>query len=165
MRGGYRAGGGRPKGSRDSKPRKGTEAQVEAEKIRQMLALGVQAKKKFYHEFLVRVANQDKKQTPLTLAEKNMMDKLAVELAAELKGEKPVAEAEKLSPLEYMLRVMNDPNEPDIARRDRLAIACAPYVHPRAGEIEGKKEGKEERAVEAARGKFKAGRAPLALVK
>lgn len=159
--GGYRPGGGRPKGVRDSKPRKGTAAQLEAEKIQQMLELGMKAKAKFYQEFLIRVSKGEK----LTLAEKNMMDKLAIELASGLKGEKPVEEAEKLDPLTYMLRVMNDPNETDKARRDRLAIAAAPYIHPKAGETEGKKDAKMERAKEAGRGKFQAGRPPIALVK
>src|SRR4029079_38223 len=34
------------------------------------------------------------------------------------------------SPLEYMLRVMHDENEP-LARRDYMAKAAAPYIHPR----------------------------------
>ena len=34
------------------------------------------------------------------------------------------------APLEYMLRVMHDENEP-IARRDDMAKAAAPYIHPR----------------------------------
>jgi phage terminase small subunit len=74
------------------------------------------------------------------------------------------AAAENLTPLEYMLRVMNDPTESK-ERRDRLAVAAAPFVHARKGEGEGKKEGKSDRAKEAAMGKFKAGRPPLALVK
>jgi len=161
MRGGYRPGGGRPKGVKDSKPRKGTEAQVEAEKIRQMLALGTKAKAKFYQEFLIRVSKNEK----LTLAEKNMMDKLAVELAANVAGEQPLAEAEKLDPLSYGLKIMNDPNEPK-DRRDRMAIALLPYLHPRKGEAgTGKKDEQGDRAATAAKGKFKTGRAPLALVK
>src|SRR5215831_115582 len=43
----------------------------------------------------------------------------------------------KATPLEYMLAVMQDPTA-DALRRDRMAIAAAPYVHPRAGET-GKK--------------------------
>jgi len=39
----------------------------------------------------------------------------------------------KQTPLEYMLAVMTDPTA-DALRRDRMAIAAAPYVHPRAGE-------------------------------
>ncbi len=164
MKGGYRPGSGRPKGIIETKPRKKSEAQEEAEKIRQMLALGMQAKKKFYHEFLVRVANQDKKQVPLSIAEKNLMNKLAIELAAELKDPAEPGESEGLDPLTYMLRVMNDTKE-DPAVRRQMAAAAAPYCHPRKGEGEGKKEGKAERAVEAGKGKFRAGRAPLALVK
>ena len=34
------------------------------------------------------------------------------------------------APLEYMLRVMHDENE-TIARRDDMAKAAAPYIHPR----------------------------------
>ena len=34
------------------------------------------------------------------------------------------------APLEYMLRVMHDESEP-IARRDDMAKAAAPYIHPR----------------------------------
>ena len=34
------------------------------------------------------------------------------------------------APLEYMLRVMHDENEP-IARRDDMAKAAAPYIHSR----------------------------------
>ena len=34
------------------------------------------------------------------------------------------------SPLEYMIRVMRDNNEP-LARRDDMAKAAAPYIHPR----------------------------------
>ena len=59
-----------------------------------------------------------------------------------------------LEPLEYMLLVMNDPAaEPE--RRDRLAIAAAPYVHARAVEgKKGKKEEQAERAKAAASGRF-----------
>jgi hypothetical protein len=46
----------------------------------------------------------------------------------------------KPTPLEYMLSVMND-NEADISRRDRMAIAAAPYVHGRPPEADlGKKQ-------------------------
>ena len=33
-------------------------------------------------------------------------------------------------PLEYMLKVMRDPREP-AARRDEMAKAAAPYLHPK----------------------------------
>jgi len=46
----------------------------------------------------------------------------------------------ELSPLAYMLSVMND-NKADLTRRDRMAIAAAPYVHGRSPEVQpGKKE-------------------------
>ena len=164
-KGGFRPGGGRPKGVKDSKPRKGTPAQAEAEKIRQMLALGMQAKKKFYHEFLVRVANQDKKQIPLSIAEKNLMNKLAIELAAELNEGEPRGESEGLQPLEYMLRVMNDPRE-DAAVRRQMAAAAAPYCHPRKGEAgTGKKDEQADRAKTAGNGRFAPSKPPLSLVK
>jgi phage terminase small subunit len=44
----------------------------------------------------------------------------------------PLAKQE--SPLDYMLSVMNDVDA-DVARRDRMAIAAAPFVHSRVGEI------------------------------
>ena len=51
-----------------------------------------------------------------------------------------VASGEEL-PLEYMLRVMNDP-QADPQRRDLMAKAAAAYVHPRLNSTEvGGKEG------------------------
>ncbi len=45
-----------------------------------------------------------------------------------------------VTPLEYMLAVMNDPDA-DPNRRDRMAIAALPFVHVRATERQlGKKE-------------------------
>jgi len=35
-----------------------------------------------------------------------------------------------ITPLEYMLQVLRDPRA-DTARRDQMAIAAAPYIHPR----------------------------------
>ena len=77
---------------------------------------------------------------------------------------KKEAEAANMDPLDYMLKVMNDPDaEPE--RRDRMAIAAAPFVHPRKGEGKGKKDERDERAKAAGSGKFAAGRAPISLVK
>lgn len=62
-----------------------------------------------------------------------------------------IAQARKL-PLAYMLDVMNDP-EVDQARRDRMAIAAAPFVHRRAAEEEkGKKEQRQAEAATAQTG-------------
>jgi hypothetical protein len=64
------------------------------------------------------------------------------------------AQPENLDLLAYMLRVMNDPGaEPE--RRDRMAIAAAPFMHPRATDVaKGKKELQAERAKAAASGRF-----------
>lgn len=65
------------------------------------------------------------------------------------------------TPLEHMLMVMNDINESS-ARRDRMAIAAAPFVHPRAGES-GKKEAKAEAAKRAGTGRFAPSAPPRAV--
>ncbi|MGE0653301.1 MAG: hypothetical protein AB7P12_16390, partial [Alphaproteobacteria bacterium] len=91
-RGGYRPGGGRPKGSKNLK----------------------------------------------TLAREGAVD-----------GSADAEISEGLTPLEYMLKVMRDDGaEP--GRRDRMAIAAAPFVHGRIAERAGK-PGKREQAKEAAR--------------
>lgn len=51
-----------------------------------------------------------------------------------------------MSPLEYMLSVMNDP-EAEKERRDRMAQAAAPYVHSKAAEAAPNK--KEQRQANA----------------
>ena len=83
------------------------------------------------------------------------------EIPADIKAE---AAAQNLSPLDYMLKVMNDPKA-DSVRRDRMAACAAPFVHPKAGESKGKKEQREERAKAASSGKFAAGAPPLTRVK
>src|SRR3954470_14257389 len=58
----------------------------------------------------------------------------------------------RLSPLDYMLAVMND-LDADPAQRDRMAIAAAPYIHVRAADAKpGKKEAAEQAALTAERG-------------
>jgi len=42
---------------------------------------------------------------------------------------------EGLTPLEYMLAVLRD-EEADPERRDRMAAAAAPYIHPRLANVE-----------------------------
>jgi len=59
-----------------------------------------------------------------------------------------------LSPLEYMLSVMND-DQAERDRRDKMAIAAAPYVHAKADEAKaGKKEQKQQAAEQVAKGRF-----------
>lgn len=70
------------------------------------------------------------------------------------------AVAENMTPLAYMLKVMNDPSETDKARKDRMAVSAAPYMHPRKGEGAGKKEEKSSRAKTAGEGRFKASAPP-----
>jgi len=48
-----------------------------------------------------------------------------------------------------MLHVMNDPSA-DVARRDRMAIAAAPFVHARAGDAPMGKKAKAQAAAESA---------------
>ena len=58
----------------------------------------------------------------------------------------------RMPPLDYMLSVMNDPGVDD-ARRDRMAIAAAPYVHTRVADVKpGKKEEAKQAALTAERG-------------
>ena len=52
----------------------------------------------------------------------------------------------ELNPLEYMLQVMNDPSV-DPQRKDRMAVAAAPYVHTKKTDAPlGKKEAADELA-------------------
>jgi len=167
-RGGYRPNSGPKKGAK-YRPRAGKKTKptprkpkppiepTEADKIRQMLAMGTKVSARLYQEFLQRVGRGEK----LTLAEKKMMEKLGEELAAEINGEKApeAVEAGEMSPLELMLKGMRDPNEPKETRY-RLAIAAAPFVHPRKGEGQGKKEDKAERAKQAGAGRFRASAPP-----
>jgi hypothetical protein len=73
------------------------------------------------------------------------------------------AASENLTPLEYMLKIMRDPNE-DADRRARMAIAAAPFCHSRKGEGSGK-EDKAERAKQASSGKFAPSKPPIKLIK
>lgn len=68
-------------------------------------------------------------------------------------------------PLEYMLRVVRD-HTADPSRRDRLAVAAAPYCHAKVGES-GKKDAAKEAAKQAAGGRLRAQKVPpkLAIVK
>lgn len=53
---------------------------------------------------------------------------------------KKAARQSGMTPLDYMLTVMND-SESDSDRRDRMAIAAAPYVHEKPSDRTlGKKE-------------------------
>jgi hypothetical protein len=168
MRGGWRN-GGRPKGSKNSGPRKGSKAYealrkkprkrkdtpapepTEADKIKRILDLGEQAKKKTLQEFIIRVANQDGMQVPLTLAEKRHMDKIGAEIKAELKpdGPKPDGEKTDLEAHEYLRQVWNDPN---VETSLRIRAAEIAFKGPE-GKL-GKKELKDGKAKEVGAGRF-----------
>ncbi len=83
-------------------------------------------------------------------------------LVAEAKREAPKVGK---TPLEYMLDVMNDA-EGDPDRRDKMAIAAAPYVHAKAEALaEGKKAQRQANAEQAASGgRFAAPSAPKLVV-
>lgn len=73
---------------------------------------------------------------------------------------------EQQTPLEFLLSVMNDPSQP-ARRRDKCAIAAAPYIHPRVVTDNAKlgiKERRQIAAEEALRnGKFASADPPLAV--
>ena len=67
-----------------------------------------------------------------------------------------------MSPLDFMLKVMRDPNA-DPLRRDRMAMASAPFIHLKAAEAKiGKREEAKRKAAEVGAGgsKFSAPAAP-----
>jgi len=70
---------------------------------------------------------------------------------------KTKAEELGVTPLEYLLSVMNDP-EAEKDRRDRAAIAAARYMH-KLGDRNAKEE-KDAKAKKAGSGKFEAGKKP-----
>ncbi len=80
MRGGYRPGAGRKKGP-PKPPKEKSQAAIDREQIRALLATGTKARAKIYQDYLVRISKGD----PLTMPEKQLMVKLGAELAAEVK--------------------------------------------------------------------------------
>lgn len=156
-KGGYRPGAGRKKGSKDKEPRKPSEAQAEARRIKEMLAYDIKAKARFYQEFLQRVSKGE----TLTTAEKKMMDKLAGELAAATEAEERRDKTTDVEAAEFLRQVWNDPKV-EIS----LRIRAAEIVFRGIGEGRiGKKDARGERAKAAGAGKFAAGKAPLKVVK
>ena len=69
-----------------------------------------------------------------------------------------------LTPLEFMLRIMRDESE-DPKIRAQMAYYAAPYVHPKADKLAGKKEALEEKAKAAGKGRFAACPAPFKVLK
>jgi len=165
MRGGYRPGTGRPKGAKDSKPRKNSNKKNESgksdkKKIQELLKLGTKAKAKMYQEFLLRISKNEK----LSVSEKRLMDKIGAELETEMKeADKPDLDnldAKDVDAADFLRGVWNDPSV-EIA----LRVRAAEIVFRGDGEKKGKKNEKTDRAKSAGAGKFAPGHAPLELVK
>lgn len=159
--GGYRPGSGRKKGSKDKKPRGTPKPPAsDAEKIRQMLAMGTKAKARFYQEFMQRVARGEK----LSVSEMRMMDKIGLEIAEVVglgEGKPPVTmETIELEAPQYLRRVWNDPNIETVLR-----IRAAEIIVKGDGGEKGIKEKRNERAKTAGSGKFRASVPPLRVVK
>lgn len=70
-----------------------------------------------------------------------------------------------LTPLDYMLTVMNDEKSDD-NRRDRMAVAAAPFVHAKAEAADASKKAQRQATAEksASEGKFAAPGAPKLVV-
>ena len=77
-------------------------------------------------------------------------------------GDHPPQVPETRDPLEYMLAVMNDPTA-DKERRDRMALAAAPFLHSKVGES-GKKQQRSAAAKTASTGRFAPSAPPPRLV-
>lgn len=78
----------------------------------------------------------------------------------------PASDAPPLdTPLGFMLAVMNDENA-DEGRRDKMAIAAAPFMHPRMADNRfGKRDGEKEAATRAGKvGRFATPATPPQLV-
>jgi hypothetical protein len=152
-RGGYRPGAGRKKGKK-------TDLEKNPEKL--VLLSKAEEFAIFYKGILARAA-QGKKPTA---AESQKMQQLAAELTKtyEAGGENEGKPIEELLPLEFMLKIMNDPKE-NKELRSRMAIAAAPFCHARIADGKGKKQEKDEKARDAGKGKFAPGRPPISLVK
>jgi hypothetical protein len=156
-KGGYRAGAGRPKGTKETKPRRNKVVrQIDDENIKRMLALGLEAKTTLYQEFIDRV----KKGETLSIVEKRMMEGIGKALVDELDANRMKAEPENLGADEFLKGVWNNPMV-DIS----LRIRAAEVVFRSTADTKGKKEIKEDRAKSAGLGKFSPGRAPLIMVK
>jgi hypothetical protein len=157
-KGGYRPGAGRPKGIKETKPRRRKGGlpppePTEAEKIEKMLSYGTRAKAKLYQDYLQRIGQGG----ALSVTEKKHMDKLGAELEAEIKGDEP-PDVNKLDleAYDYLRQVWNDPSI-----EVSLRIRAAEIVFKGAEEKRGKKDEKADRAKAAGSGKFAASKPPM----
>ena len=173
-KGGYKAGGGRPRGVKDGHRRtrpknlkykvKPKEKKVEEEVV---------IKKKLGRPKKVVVAEVVKEK----VAKKRVVkERIAKPPVVETKPQEPIqppipvtgnavneaiANGEELDSLAYAMKIINDPTaDPDL--RSRLAIAALPYQHARVDGV-GKKQAKEDAAKSAGGGRFAQGKPPSGL--
>lgn len=157
--GGYRPGAGRPRLTEEEKARR-----AELRKAG-LLPPGRITKKMAERQAAARIekvkgAKPAKKAAPKKTAPVKAATPAVLADPPEVPGE-VVAEAAAfdMDPLTYMLTVMRD-READPIRRDRMAIAAAPFVHPRKEPVgQGKKEAVAD-AAKAAASKFRPVQAP-----
>lgn len=159
--------GGRPEKTADFNGRKLTAKQIMDETGLSYMAVY----RKYFQRKNVKPAKVAKrgarKKEKLAIAEKDVPapakpDEATVDPQGKAADSSIVAE-KKQTPLEYMLSVLNDPTVED-NRRDRMAAAAAPYLHPKANVDKNKKEHANDRAAEAGKGKFATGRAPKVVI-
>jgi phage terminase small subunit len=151
-RGGYRPGAGRKKGSKD----------VKIAKPENIIFL---AKAEEFAQFYKGVLDRTAAGKKPSADERQKMAQLAAELSKTYTSGGEDKKLDDYMPLDFMLRVMNDPAL-DMEMRVRAASLVAPYIHAKVGEGKGgKKEEKSEKAKQAGAGRFAPGRPPLALVK
>ena len=171
--GGYRPNAGRPKGSKDGKPRKGSKKSSvkskpiepsEKQKLRKMLEFDKKAKAQFYQEFLVRVSQGE----TLSLSEKKLMTKLAADL------EKDLVEDDEQGKFKISDIKLDDPDaksflenllmapESEVDRKTKIQICniLLPFQHARKGEGQGKKADLADRAKAAGSGRFAPSKPP-----
>lgn len=142
-RGGYRPGSGRPKGVKNKTNSSSGISTEKKEKEEKGAKTAKNASK------IKKSTSKNAKNSLKTAKNASKTDKID-EILTE--SEKKEAKEQGLTPLEYMLKIMNN-SKADKDRRDRMAIAAAPYVHGRV-EKGGKKKEKEQRAKAASSGRF-----------
>ena len=160
MRGGYRPGSGPMKGTKykpRTKPNKPRVRKVGVVEKAVKVPKVKHADDTFPIEKIIRKRGRPRKQKTEVFTPPST-SKLSSDIL-------DAAALENLTPLEYMLRVMNNPKE-DPNMRARMAVSAAPYLHPRKGEAgTGKKDEQADKAKEAGQGRFAQSKVPLSLVR
>lgn len=144
-RGGYRPGAGRPKMTEAEKAERRALKAAGLLPVAKKAPAKTEAPKKVAKRVADRVVHQAQADAPAAGVPADIVD--AAKLA-------------DMSPLDYMLQVMRTPGA-EAARRDRMAIAAAPFVHARREPVgQGKREKADELAKAAGAGKYGVRAAP-----